>query len=124
MANLIASIRVTDWSSPKVLMDTLSSIHLPLEIEYLSIAKYYPWGHEDTPLKDLVRMKEYLAVYPALRYVAFSGEDFSWRFDPGTRQAVDAPRTIDDWRGAHLSKSILSNVNFRWTNDFVPELGA
>ncbi|KIM73896.1 hypothetical protein PILCRDRAFT_828716, partial [Piloderma croceum F 1598] len=86
----------------EVLMDTLSSIHLPPEIEYLSIAKYYPWGHEDTPLKDLVRMKEYLAVYPALRYVAFSGEDFSWRFDPVTGQAVDAPRIIDDWRGAHL----------------------
>lgn len=120
---MIVSIPVTDSSSPKVLMDTLSSIHLPPEIEYLSIAKYYPWGHEDTPLKDLVRMKKYLGVYPALRYVAFSGEDFSWRFDPVTGQVVDAPRTIDDWRGAHLSKSILSNENVQWTNDFVPELG-
>jgi hypothetical protein len=96
-----------DSTFPKVLMDTLSSIHLPLEIEHLTIAKYFPWDHEDTPVRDFMRMKEYLAVYPALRYVSFSGDNFSWRFDAVTGNPVDAPRTIDDWRGSCLSKLSL-----------------
>jgi len=57
-------------------MATLGSLCLPLGIEYLSISKFFPWEHEDTPIFDFVRMKTYLAVYPALRYVSFSGEDF------------------------------------------------
>jgi len=116
MANFVAPMHFANSSSPKILMDTLSSLHLPSKIEHLSIAKYYPWSHEDTPVKDLVRMKEHLAVYPALRYVAFSGEDFSWRFDAVTGKPVNAPRTIDDWRGAYLSESTLSNWRLSWAD--------
>jgi hypothetical protein len=85
-------------------MDTLSSLHLPSNIEHLSIAKYFPWDHEDHPAKDFMQMKDHLAVYPALQYVSFSGEDFSWRFNAVSGMLVKS-RTIDDWRGSYLSES-------------------
>lgn len=85
-------------------MDALSSLSLSPTIEYLNIAKYFPWDHEDTPVKDLAQMKVHLEIYPLLRYVSFSGEDFSWRFDAVSGRPLDAPRTIDDWRGSYLSK--------------------
>ena len=94
-------------------MDSLSSLHLPCGIEYLSIAKFYPWDHEDTPVKDFFHMKKYLAVYPDLRYVSFSGDDFSWRFDAVSGMILGASKTIDDWRGSYLSESILRDTKFQ-----------
>jgi len=95
----------------EVLKDALASLHLPRGIEYLSIAKFFPWDHEDTPFNGFIQMKAYLAIYPALRYVSFSGEDFSWRFDAATGIPLDAPKTIDNWRHARLTLGMISKAS-------------
>jgi len=81
-------------------------MRLPPDIEYLSIVQSDRSSDHAVPADELVLKKAYLTQYSALGYVAFTGNGYSWRFDPSTGAPVKGSRTMEDWRRPTLSKCL------------------
>jgi hypothetical protein len=78
-------------------------MRLPPKIEYLSIIRSHCSPDHAVQTEDLPLKKAYLTQYPALRYVAFSGNGYLWRFDPSTGAPLKAIKSMEDWRRPTLS---------------------
>ena len=72
----------------------MPSMCLPCNIEYLSIIES---GISNQATAPFVLKKTYLTQYTQLRYVAFIGNGYSWRFDPSIHKC--APANAADYRG-------------------------
>ena len=82
---------------------------LPCNIEHLSIIES---GISDQATAPFVLKKTYLTQYTQLRYVAFIGNGYSWRFDPSTNAPLKTPQTIEDRR-----KPAISESEFHYNNN-------
>ncbi|KIM73869.1 hypothetical protein PILCRDRAFT_828697 [Piloderma croceum F 1598] len=100
-----------DSMDHKLLTCVLPTMRLPLDIEYLSIVQSDQSSDHAVPADELVLKKAYLTQYSALRYVAFTGNGYSWRFDPSTGAPAKGSRTMEDWQRPTLSQAMIERIS-------------
>jgi len=102
---------IFDYMDTKILTHVLPRIQLPPDIEHLSLVQASIANDSDGLTAELVPKKTYLTRYAALRYVAFSGRGYLWRFNPSTGAPLKTSENMEDWRKPALTKSMIERVS-------------